>query len=96
MWWESKKVENKSSINFPPNQVNFYILVSHFEFPKFECKFVISDLENPQVPIFIEIEELFFLRAFGTHRKIFLVAEGVKHEILHATRKLNYIFNHSK
>ena len=57
----------------------FYISrIRHFEFLNFECKFVIIDFENLQVPIFIEIEDFFFHRAFSTDRKTFLVAQGVK------------------
>ena len=38
-----------------------------------------SDFENPRVSIFIEIEEFFFLRAFGTDRKFFFATQGVNH-----------------
>ena len=49
--------------------------IRYFDFSNSECKFVTNDLDTPRVPIFIEIEEFSFPRAFGSDRKIFLAAQ---------------------
>ena len=43
-------------VPFFSNQANFYILTRRFEFTNFEGRFVIRNLGNPQVPIFIRIK----------------------------------------